>query len=179
MRAISREVRNDDGDVESGEDGINGPRGELWWQIESPVRQEAETCVSRECTTLAIISITTQRQNFEIVIQAWSNVDMMLNGEPSMQPITGCHKQKSSVYSGYKRSKTSPVLSGMAFSDDGTTEFEWLKKKALLPLHSRFFRNKSSTSNDATRRIRQESLSFTMLESPDFAAMKKQLLLSR
>ena len=134
-------MRNDDGDVESGEDGINGPRGELWWQIEKVLSAKKPRLVFLENVPRLLSSPSLHKgKNFEIVIRSMVKCGYDVEWRTINAADYGMPQSRNRVFIlGYKRSKTSPVISGMASSDDGTTEFEWLKKRSPFTIAFPFF----------------------------------------
>jgi len=70
MRAISREIRSEDGSVASGEEGIKGPKGELWWQISRILKEKLPKMVFLENVTRLLSSPAIHKgENFEIVLK--------------------------------------------------------------------------------------------------------------
>lgn len=138
MRAISREVRNDDGEVESGEDGINGPRGELWWQIEKVLSAKKPRLVFLENVPRLLSSPSLHKgKNFEIVIRSMVKCGYDVEWRTINAADYGMPQSRNRVFIlGYKRGKYSPVSSELASTDDAAIEFEWLKNNS--PFSSAF-----------------------------------------
>ena len=72
MRAMTREERSEDGTtVTSGEAGIDGPRGELWWQIEKVLNEKKPKMVFLENVPRLLTSPAIHKgRNFAVVIRS-------------------------------------------------------------------------------------------------------------
>jgi len=71
MRAISREIRDKDGTASSGEMGIRGPRGELWWEIERILQEKKPRMVLLENVPRLLSSPSLYKgKNFAIVVES-------------------------------------------------------------------------------------------------------------
>ena len=129
MRAISREVRNEAGEVESGEEGIKGPRGELWWEIEKVLRNKKPRLVFLENVSRLLSSPALHKgKNFEIVIRSMVNCGYDVEWRTINASDYGMPQSRNRVFIfGYKRGKNSPISPELASSEEGSIEFNWLR----------------------------------------------------
>ncbi len=132
MRAISREVRSKDGTISSGEAGIKGPKGELWWQIEKVLRKKKPGVVFLENVPRLLTSPAIHKgRNFAIVIRSLIDIGYdvewrIINAEDYGMP----QSRKRVFILAYKRGKNSLVRKTLHDSTAFAKDIDWLVERS-------------------------------------------------
>jgi DNA (cytosine-5)-methyltransferase 1 len=158
MRALSREVRSLDGTVSSGEKGIEGPKGELWWQIARILEAKRPEIVFLENVPRLLSSPAIHKgQNFAIVIRSLIKLGYDVEWRTINAADYGMPQARKRVFIlAYKRDDSKPTTTQHISS----SESEWLNR--FSPFVKAFpYHNKSAL-------IEEKSLPETFDSKPFF-----------